>query len=135
MKKQIIIFLIPLLTFLSCYAASSLSGSLTSSFFYPVNMRPSQVKSNGSVFYTQKMNDSEYIEVYYDSDLSTDATYYYNQLMASYGWTRNGNSFSAPVGNERPSYGTLHISVKRGVAVYMYPEGEFRVFKVKRLFN
>ena len=132
MKKLILLLFIPLLTFMSCGVASSLQGSATSSNWYPVNMKPSQVISDGTVFYSQKVDDTEYIEVYYDSDLAVDGTYYYNQLMASYGWSRSGNMMTASQYASRPRYAALHISIKRGVAIYMYPEAEFRVFKVRR---
>ena len=130
MKKILYLFLFA--TLLGCGVASNLKSSAKGSGWYPVNMKPSQVISDGTVFYSQKVDDTEYIEVYYDSDLAVDGTYYYNQLMASYGWSRSGNMMTASQYASRPRYAALHISIKRGVAIYMYPEAEFRVFKVRR---
>ena len=130
MKKILYFFLFA--TLLGCGVASNLQSSAKGSGWYPVNMKPSQVKTDGSVFYSQKVDDTEYIEVYYDSSLYVDGTYYYNQLYSSYGWSRSGNIQTASAYASRPSYATLHISVKRGVAIYLYPDGEFRVFRVAR---
>ena len=130
MKKLLYFFLFA--TLLGCGVASNLQSSAKGSGWYPVNMKPSQVETDGSVFYSQKVDDTEYIEVYYDSSLYVDGTYYYNQLMASYGWSRSGNIMTASAYASRPRYAALHISVKRGVAIYMYPDAEFRVFRVAR---
>ena len=81
MKKILYLFLFT--TLLGCGVASNLQSSSKGNGWYPVNMKPSQVETDGSVFYSQKLDDSEYIEVYYDTSLYEDGAYYYNQLMAS----------------------------------------------------
>jgi hypothetical protein len=131
MKKLLYFFLFA--TLLGCGVASNLQSSAKGSGWYPVNMKPSQVETDGSVFYSQKLDETEYIEVYYDSSLYEDGAYYYNQLMASYGWTPSGGGIMiASAYASKPSYSALHISVKRGVAIYMYPDTEYRVFRVAR---
>lgn len=147
MKKILLLLFVSLFTFSSCGTALSLKGSDDTSkwYRYQVGMKPSQLSSNGSVFYRAQINNDEYIEVYYDKSLSADATYYYNQLLQQYGWTRNGDAWSASQSDIRPSSvsqysirpsrSVLHISVKRGVAVYIYPDSFFRVFKVARKYD
>jgi hypothetical protein len=131
MKKLILLLFIPLLTFLGCGVAGSLQGSANSSNWYPVEMRPSQIKYNGDYFYTKKINKTEYIVVYYDESLDADDRYYNNKLWESYGWTI-GDKMTASQYASSPRSSTLHISVKRGVAVYLNPESQFAVFRVVR---
>ena len=135
MKKLVLLLFISILTFSSCGSSSSLKGSANTWNWYGVGMRPSQLSSDGSVFYRAQVDDEEYIEVYFDKSLSTDATYYYNQLWQQYGWSRNGDTWSASQYANRPNSAVLHISVKRGVAVYIYPESKFRVFRVVRKYD
>ena len=132
MKKILYFFLLAL--FLACGSASTLLKSATTSNWYGVELRPSQVLTNGDNFYTRPLNnkENEYITVFYDTSLYQDGTYYYNQLWASYGWNRNGDILTASQYAVKPNNSTLHISVKRGVAIYIYPDGEFRVFRVLR---
>lgn len=132
MKKILYYFLLAM--FLSCGVASSLQGSATSSAWYPVEMKPSQYKIDGSVVYTSKLNNAnnEFVKVYYDESLETDATYYYNQLWKSFGWSRNGDDFSCSGCSSSPEVSTLYISVKRGVAIYLDETGKFVVYKVTK---
>ena len=113
----------------SCGSAASIQGSATSNSWHGVEMKPSQIKYNGDTFYTKKLNDNEYIAVYYDESLEDDARYYNNKLWESYGWTI-GDKMTASGYASRPRVSTLHISVKRGVAMYLNPSSEFAVFKV-----
>ena len=129
MKKLLTLLIIA--TFLSCGVAGSLQGSATSYAWYPVEMRPSQIKYNGDYFYTKKINSTEYIAVYYDESLIEDGRYYNNKLWESYGWTI-GDKMTASAYASKPRLSALHISVKRGVAVYLNPASEFSVYRVVR---
>ncbi len=129
MKKLISLFL--LLTFLGCATAFDIQSTVNSNQWYAVEMRPSQIKYNGDYFYTKKLNDNEYIAVYYDESLSEDGRYYNNKLWESYGWIM-GEMMTASVYARQPRLSTLHISVKRGVAVYLNPASEFSVYRVVR---
>ena len=129
MKKLILLLFIPLVSFLGCGAAGSLQGSAMSSAWYPVEMRPSQIKYNGDYFYTKKIKDDEYIAVYYDESLDADGRYYNNKLWESYGWTM-GDKMTASAYASSPRSSALHISVKRGVAVYLSPDNKYSIYKV-----
>ncbi len=129
MKKLTSLFL--LLVFLGCAAAFDIQSTANSNQWYPVEMRPSQIKYNGDYFYTKKLNDNEYIAVYYDESLREDGRYYNNKLWESYGWTM-GEMMTASAYASKPRLSTLHISVKRGVAVYLNPASEFSVYRVVR---
>ena len=131
--KKLFSFLL-LAMFLSCGVASSLQGSATSSAWYPVEMKPSQYKIDGSIIYSSKLNNAnnEFVNVYYDKSLDADATYYYNQLWKSFGWSRNGDDFSCSGCSASPEVDTLYISVKRGVALYLDGTGQYKLYKVAK---
>ena len=95
-------------------------------------MRPSQISLSGDGFYANELNDNEFIEVYRDISLVIDGAYYYNQLLASYGWTpTNGGRIVASQYSTLPSRSKLHISVKRGVAIYIYPDEGYDIFGLR----
>ena len=130
MRKLLVLLFLPLM--IGCGVTYNLKNTVNSNSWYPVELRPSQISTNGEVFYVERLNDSEYIDIYFDDELFEDGTYYYNQLFSSYGWTRGGgNIITASQFASRPSHSTLHISIKRGIAIYIYPDQEFQVFKVK----
>ena len=96
-----------------------------------VDMLPSQVKTDGDVIFKGTLKKGGYFNVYLDQSLLNDGTYYYNQLFKSYGWTRMGGGIQqASIYAKRPKLGALHISVKRGVAIYMYPDSEWQIFRI-----
>jgi hypothetical protein len=125
--------LIIVVVFIGCGPTSNLRTTSTSLKWHPLDMRPSQIKRDGSIFYTTRLNNTEGISIYRDESLNDDETYYYNQLMESFGWTRDGDGFRASkLEAINPSRGILYISVRRGVAVYLYPDNTFAVYKVIR---
>ena len=132
MKKLLLLLFIPLLS--GCGAALSIKQTVNGNSWYPVSMRPSQISLSGDVFYANELNDNELIEVYFDDSLVIDGAYYYNQLLASYGWTpTTGGEIVASQYSTLPSRSTLHISVKRGVAIYLYPDGFYGIFGLRRV--
>jgi len=134
--KKLLLLLVPIALILnSCGSASSIQGSAQSGNWYAVEMKPSQITYNGSVIYSKKLNENQYIEVYYDESLESDDRYYSNKLWESYGWTI-GDKMTASAYAGKPRSSALHISVKRGVAIYMNPASEFSIFKVvKKSYN
>ena len=132
MKKLILLLFIPLVSFLGCASAFNIQSTVNSNQWYAVEMRPSQIKYNGDYFYTKKLNDKEYIAVYYDESLEEDNRYYNNKLWESYGWTMGSENMTASAYASSPRSSTLHINVKRGVAVYLSPETKFSVYRVMR---
>lgn len=93
-------------------------------------MKPSQVNDGGAVFYSQTLKNGEIVSVYYDDALIEDGNYYRNQLWESFGWTVGTYSqATASAYASKPSNSSLYISVKRGVALYIYPDGKFQVYK------
>jgi hypothetical protein len=129
--KRLLLLLIPLISLIGCGAASNINSTANSNLWYAVEMRPSQIKYNGEVFYTKELNDKEYIVVFKDSYLDDDARYYQNKLWESYGWTI-GEKMTASAYASRPKIGALHISIKRGVAVYINPNDEFSIYRVSK---
>ena len=132
MKKLLLLLFIPLLS--GCGAALSIKQTVNGNGWYPVSMRPSQISLNGDGFYANELNDNEFIEVYFDDSLVIDGAYYYHQLLASYGWTpTSGGKIVASQYSTLPSRSTLHISVKRGVAIYLYPDEVYDIFGLRRV--
>ena len=62
MKKILLLLFVSLFTFSSCGTALSLKGSDDTSkwYRYQVGMKPSQLSSNGSVFYRAQINNDKY---------------------------------------------------------------------------
>tara|TARA_B110000003_G_scaffold238722_1_gene244454 strand:+ start:224 stop:631 length:408 start_codon:yes stop_codon:yes gene_type:complete len=133
MKKFIL--LLVLTSFVSCGSASSIQGSATYNSWYAVEMKPSQITYNGNTIYSKKLNDTYYVIVYYDESLEDDARYYHNKLWESYGWTIGSDKMTASGYANKPKVSSLHISVKRGVAIYSNPAGEFSIFRVVKKRN
>ena len=131
MKK--LFLLLVLVSLSSCGIATSLDRSAKNLNWYPVEMRPSQVYTDGTVFYSQKLKNRKTVSVYFDNSLSSDAMFYRNQLWEQYGWTLRADGYAtADAYAESPSLSTLHISIKRGVAIYLYPDGEFDLFRISK---
>ena len=132
MKKLLFILFILILS--GCGTALSIKQTVNGNSWYPVSMRPSQLSTNGDVFYTRKYDDNEYVEVYFDDALLIDAAFYYNQLLASYGWTpTSGGQIIASQYSTLPNRSTLHISIKRGVGIYIYPDEGYDIFRIRQV--
>lgn len=130
MKKILILF--SLFFIISCGVTYNLQNTVNNYTWFAVDMKPSQVTDGGAVFYSQTLKSGEIVSVYYDDALYEDANYYRNQLWESYGWTVGTNSqATASAYASKPSNSTLYISVKRGVALYIYPDGQFQIYKAR----
>jgi hypothetical protein len=131
MKKILILF--SLFFIVSCGVTYNIQGTVNNYTWFPVNMKPSQVDLNGAVFYTADLKNNESVSVYNDDALHQDGNYYRNELWKSYGWTvGTGSRATASAYASAPSNSTLYISIKRGVAIYIYPDGKFQVFKAEK---
>ena len=132
MKKVfVLLFAIALTGNSSCGVAANLQNTVKSNKWFGVNMKPSDVDTTGSVFYSATLKNGEMISVYADAELVEDGGYYRNQLWESYGWTMGVGQFATASSYAvKPSQSTLHISIKRGVAIYIYPDSTFQIFKV-----
>ena len=82
------------------------------------------------IFFEGKLSDGSKFTVFYDEEIDNDGEFYYAVLMQNWGWTRNGDKWSAPQGSRREKRGHIYVNPKRGVAVYFYPERHFNAFKV-----
>ena len=132
-KMLVLLFAIALTGNSSCGVASNIQKTVKSNKWFGVNMKPSDVDTTGSVFYSATLKNGEMISVYYDDELYEDGTYYRNQLWESYGWTMGVGQFATASSYAvKPSQSTLHISIKRGVAIYIFPDSEFRIFRVSK---
>ena len=95
-------------------------------------MPPSQIVKNGDSFFEGKLSNGKTYSVFADETIDSDTKYYYNALYQDLGWySKDEDTWSAPAGSHRPMRGRLYINLKRGVAVYLYPETTFASFKVK----
>tara|TARA_R100001480_G_C4602651_1_gene163417 strand:+ start:61 stop:468 length:408 start_codon:yes stop_codon:yes gene_type:complete len=132
MKKAfVLLFAIALTGNISCGVAFKLDKTVKSNRWFAVEMKPSQVKTDGSIFYSATLDNNETVSVYADAELVEDGGYYRNQLWASYGWTVGSSEIAtASAYAEQPQLSTLFISIKRGVAIYIYPDSTFQIFKV-----
>ena len=92
MKKILYFFLLAL--FLACGSASTLLKSATTSNWYGVELRPSQVLTNGDDFYTRPLNnkENEYITVFHsngDIGLNRLALIWYYRKDTTVVWDGN----------------------------------------------
>ena len=96
---------------------------------------PSQVTTNG-IFFKEDIRTDVYntsFESYsVGGYIDEDGTYYYNLLWDSFGWDRiSGEQFEERTPNrKRPKKGSLYVNMKKGVAVYLYPDKGFNAFRV-----
>ena len=131
MKKLFLLFVLVSLS--SCGIAMNLDRTAKNMNWFPIDMKPSQVKDSGEVFYTADLKNGESLSIYFDDDVYNDSNYYRNQLWESYGWTVGIDSqATASAYASAPSNSTLYISIKRGVAIYIYPEGTWQIFKAHK---
>ncbi len=132
MKK--LLFLLVFITLSSC---GTLSTPGINGFGYIKGwayreMPPSQAVTNGEVIYEGKLSDGRTFSVLDDGTLNKDdRMYYYNALYQDFGWYRDMDGDWESYGGTRIKRGHLYINIKRGVAVYFYPELEFYTFKLK----
>ena len=132
MKKVLYYIFIALLTInlTSCGSVPMSNGyGIIKGWAYK-EIPPSQVTTS-DIFYEGKLSNGktfsigEYIG-------GRDSEYYYNSLWQDLGWYRKDDeTFSAPAGSHRPLYGRLYFSLKREVAIYLYPKGTYNAFRVK----
>ena len=132
MKKLLLISALFLLnTFLGCNSMYLPIDYGTIKGWGYKEMPPTQVTTSGFTFHTIKISSNESYSVGgYIAD--PDATFYYNALYQDLGWNRdtdgNWESYDAP----RLKRGHLYFDLKRGVAIYFYPDKTFNAFKVTR---
>ncbi len=112
--------------FLGCAVYST----ATTNKWLEYELPPSKIKKNGSSFFEGKLSDGSMFSIFYDNEIDNDGEFYYAVLMQNWGWTRNGDTWSAKQGSRREKRGHIYINPKRGVAVYFYPEKHFNAFKV-----
>ena len=91
-------------------------------------MPPSQVTTSGATFYTIKLSNKSYSVGGYIDD--PDSTFYYNALYQDLGWNKDMDGDWESYGGTRVKRGHLYFDLKRGVAIYFYPEKTFNAFKV-----
>jgi len=93
---------------------------------------PSQAVRNGDVVLDGKLSDGRTFSVLDDGSLNADdRMYHYNALYQDFGWNRDMDGDWESYNGIRIKRGYIYMNIKRGVAVYFYPEAEFYTFKVK----
>ncbi len=117
--------------FVGCYVGSALYLNADSNKWLEYDLPPSKITKNGHSFFNGSLGgDNSSFFVFYDSELSVDADFYYNLHMESRGWTRVSKDNFQGYGAQHPKRGHLYINPKRRVAIYYYPKENFNVFKV-----
>ena len=131
MKKFIL--LLVLTSFVSCGALNSANPNADR--WIERTILPSQVTSayNTGVIFKEYLKTGNY-ESYSVGGVidDPDSTYYYNLLWDSFGWDRiSEDQFEERTPNRnRPKKSNLYINIKKGVAVYLYPDKGFNAFRV-----
>jgi len=135
-KLNILIISILTFTFFSCGSASHYVTK-DSDRWAEYELRPSQIKYDGEIFYNGKLNDGTVISVLYDKKVNDDAYFYYNKMMNDFNWYKNSEGgWSGKSGDyfgnaRRQKNGHLYVNPIRKVALYFDPEdGDFTAFKV-----
>tara|TARA_B100001996_G_scaffold76917_1_gene56775 strand:- start:45 stop:479 length:435 start_codon:yes stop_codon:yes gene_type:complete len=128
--KRFILFLL-FITLYSCGSSRVNDYAYVKGWAYK-EMPPSQAVTNGEVIYEGKLSNGKIFSVLDDGTLNKDdRMYYYNALYQDFGWYRDMDGDWESYGGTRIKRGHLYINIKRGAAVYFYPEKEFYTFKVK----
>tara|TARA_Y100000588_G_C13699565_1_gene688034 strand:- start:201 stop:623 length:423 start_codon:yes stop_codon:yes gene_type:complete len=132
MKKVLYYIFIALLTInlTSCGSVPISNGYGTIKGWAYKEIPPSQVDTSREDFFEGKLSDGrtfsigEYIG-------GRDGEYYYNSFYQDMGWySKDDDTWSAPAGSYRPLRGRLYFSLKREVAIYLYPKGTYNAFRV-----
>jgi hypothetical protein len=129
MKKFIFFIVIAFTCNLSLVGCAVYSTATTNKWL-EYELLPSKIVKNGSIFFEGRLSDGSLFTVFYDEEIDNDGEFYYAMLMQNWGWTRNGDRWSAPQSSRREKRGHIYINPKRGVGVYFYPEKHFNAFKV-----
>jgi len=126
--KKLFTFLL-LSTFLGCGSLDLYKDYGTVKGWGYKEMPPSQVTTSGDAFYTIKLSDKSYSVAGLVKD--GDGEYYYNSLWQDLGWYKDiDGDWSGAYNVHRPKRGHLYFHLKRGVAIYFYPQKTFNAFKV-----
>ena len=132
MKKLLLLFIPIALIINSCGSFATFNGSSPNSVLWiEQEMLPSQIKTNGDVFFTGTFKDGSTFSVFSDDTIDTDSGYYYNSIMQDFGWAYNGINWQDVSGFARSfTYGALYVNPKKRIAVYIYPQRTYSAFKV-----
>ena len=133
MKKLILLLFIPIaISLTSCGSVPMFNEYAYTKGWAHREMPPSQAVRNGEVVYEGKLSDGKTFSVLDDGSLNADdRMYHYNALYQDFGWNKDIEGNWESYNGTRIKRGYLYINIKRGVAVYFYPEAEFYTFKVK----
>lgn len=127
--KHFILAIVITLFCSSCFVGCAVYSTATSNKWLEYELPPSKILNNGAVFFEEKLSDGSNFSVFYDSEIEKDGEFYYAILMQDLGWTRNGDTWSAPQSSRTVKRGHIYINPKRGVAIYFYPEKHFSAFR------
>ncbi|ANW96166.1 hypothetical protein AXE80_07700 [Wenyingzhuangia fucanilytica] len=135
-KLNILIISILIITFYSCGSASHYVTK-NSNRWAEFELRPSQIKYDGKIFYYSKLNDDTLFGISYDNKVNDDSYFYYNKMMLDFNWYKNSEgNWSGKSGDyfgnaRRLKNGHLYVNPVRKVALYFEPkDGKFTAFKV-----
>lgn len=112
------------------YSCATTYTTVNTNRWLEYELLPSKIVKDGSIFFSGSLSDGSVFSVFYANEIDNDGEFYYAMLMQNWGWTRNGDTWSAQQGSRREKRGHIYINPKRGVAVYFYPERHFNAFKV-----
>jgi len=131
MRNLLLLLFIPIaITLNSC---SSLGGTTAwSGNWIEKEIKPSQIVKNGDVFAEYKLSNGRTCSVFADATIDSDARFYHTMLWQDFGWTlKNDKTWTAPSSARERKLGHIYINIKRGAAVYYYPDRNYSAFKVQ----
>ena len=130
MKK--LLFLLVFITLCNCASVPMFNDYSYTKGWAHREIPPSQAVRNGEVIFDGKLSDGRSFSISDDGSLNAeDRMYYYNALYQDFGWRTNVEGEWSSYGGIIPLKGHIYINLKRGVAVYFYPDDTFYTFKLK----
>lgn len=94
-------------------------------------MPPSKIDYSGNIFFEGTLSDGALFNVFADSKVDEDATFYYVNLMQDFGWRKSEEkTWTAPQGSRQYKLGYLYINPSKRVALYFHPSGKYSAFKI-----
>jgi hypothetical protein len=132
MKRNINIVIVLFITVAFSNCVSTFNVTKDSDGWSKHELRPSQIKTDGSVFFGASLVDKTRFGVYYDKTIAGDGDFYYNRLMQDLGWHKNTEGGWSGEYATRIEYGYIYVNPKKRVGVYFNPKfNKYTAYKVK----
>lgn len=93
----------------------------------------SQIDTSGNVFFKRTLSDGITLGLFYDEQTEHDGGFVYTALMKDFGWSWIGDRWQGSGFERTTKLGHMYINPKKGFALHVNFENEYRAFKVKIL--